>query len=544
MRVAILPTFAALCFFGCPKDVSSPAAPSAGSGSAQSAARVIAAELQPLLKAQDEAIWKAWTGTGAPDAGVVAPPPVKPALYAPPAIAQVEEARAAATDPLEKRALTHLKVFLVGEQLARAVEEQDQAVSALEASATFELEGREVPYREVTRLLVQERSAERRKAIHAAATRPVERLNQSLQRKEQRLEAALVALGYPQGEASYAYAAELREVELPRLGAIADAMLQATEGAYKQVLAEVAQRELGLSVAQLRPADLLRAFRGRGPELAGTPEEVKRRAVETLKGLGLAPEGLKNLTLDLEPRPLKSPRPLTVAVAVPDDVRLSVKLAGGLDGQTELLHELGHGLHYALSTERRFELTRLGNGAVTEAYAILLEGLTEDPVWLAQLAGLGEPAVQSRRHAAGAHRLYALRRAAGRVLYGLSRHTQPGTDPRELYGEVMSRALGVAHGADDTARFRVDGEDFLRSADELRAYALAAQLRGQLHIRFGPAWWTKPEAGAWLKTLFASGHARTVEEIALAAGEPALSPEALLLGLGSALNVPVSTPKP
>ncbi len=106
----------------------------------------------------------------------------------------------------------------------------------------------------------------------------------------------------------------------------------------------------------------------------------------------------------------------------------------------------------------------------------------------------------------------------------------------------MARTFQMEMTPADSERYLVDLEDFYQSADDFRAWFLAGQLQGQLKARFGPAWWKSPEAGPFLRKLFARGNAASAREIAQEFGDRRISPDVLLLRLGSTLGVPMTLP--
>src|SRR4029077_3897663 len=90
-----------------------------------------------------------------------------------------------------------------------------------------------------------------------------------------------------------------------------------------------------------------------------------------------------NVELDLADRPSKDPRAFCAPIEVPGRVVLVMKPQGGPDDWRALLHHDVNTEHLAhtdasLSPEER----RLGDNAVTEGWAMVLEYLTTDPVWL------------------------------------------------------------------------------------------------------------------------------------------------------------------
>ncbi len=502
--------------------------------------QALAVRAQTLLERQDTQVWAFWTEGVQADMGRTYAEDAQ--LFSLGSLRQIERLRQLTANPREVRALTHLQSLFAGEYLASALAEQNDAVANLEASLTFTVPGeggepREVRYRDLERLLANERSAEVRRALYAGATPSIERLNPSLRRREERLQEVVRQLGYSSYEA---FSAELRQADLDRLAALAENILQATREPYLQVMTRLARSELGLSFEQLTRADIPRLFRPRSVDSLFPKEQQLARVNQTLEGLGIDLSALPNVRVDARELARKNPRPLTLAPRVPGDVRLSVRPAEGVLEQSRVLHELGHLLHAAYTREERFELAKLGNPTVAEAWAALFEDLVEDPVWLEEQVGLSGPRRASFLAASSAHRLFLIRRAAGRLLYQLElRRRGAGADARARYRAILPRTDALPMRPEDEARYLVDLEDFFQSADAFRGWFLAGQLQAQLKARFGPAWWKSREAGAWLQALWAPGNAVSGRELAQAAGEPGIAPDVLLLRQGTTLRVPI-----
>jgi hypothetical protein len=496
----------------------------------------LSSRAEALLRTQDELVWRYWAeGARADVASTYAG---TEGLFTLDSLRKIDQLRQRATEPRELRALTALQSHFAGEYVSQQLAEVNDAIANLEASLTFQVDGREVRWRELERLLANEWSAVKRRALYTSATPALERLNQLLRRREERTEALVRELGYGSYEA---FGGELRQVDLARLGLLAEEVLEATEAPYKEVMERLAQKELGQPFANLTRADLPRLFRPRDVNGFFPKGALLLRAHGTLAGMGLDLGEMKNVRIDArDDVPRKNRRPLTLGVAVPGDVRLSVRPAEGALEQSRMLHEFGHALHYAFTKEARFELAKLGNPTVTEAYAALFEDLMEDPVWLEEHAGLRGEERAEYLAATSAHKLFLIRRAAGRLLYQLALHRQEGADARELYKAYLERMDGLPVTEHDLARYLVEQEDFFQSADSFRAWFLAGQLQGQLKARFGPAWWHAPEAGTFLQGLWAHGNALSAREVAQSVGEKGISPDVLLLRLGTTLGVPIT----
>ncbi|MBZ4419455.1 chromosome segregation protein SMC [Myxococcus sp. RHSTA-1-4] len=525
----------AFCISACPKG------PPADARRALTEQQQLAADVkelstqaEALLEAQHRLVWVFWTeGRHVDVAGTYAG---KETLFSVENIRKIDRLRQLTQDPREVRALTALHSHFAGEYLSRALAEFNDAAANLEASLTFTVDGKELRYRNLERLLANERSVAKRRAMYAAATPAIERLNQTLRRREERAEQLVRELGF----ASYeAFGSELRQADLGRLSVLAEEILQATQGPYRVVMERLSQRELGMPFKDITRADIPRLFRSREVEEAFPKGESLLKAHGTLAGMSIDLGEMANVKIDSRDIQGKSSRPLALAVRVPDDVRLSFKPGSGVLHQGRVLHEFGHMLHAAFTKEPRFELARLGNPTVGKAYSALFADLVEDPVWLEEHAGVAGEQRAKYLAASSAHKLYLIRHAAGRLLYQLELHRRADADPLELYREVMSRTDDIPMTDEDVVRYLVDQEDFFQSADSFRAWFLAGQLQAQLKARFGPAWWRAPQSGAFLKELWAKGNALSAREVAEAIGEKGIEPDVLLLRLGTTLQVPM-----
>src|SRR5207247_10093859 len=113
----------------------------------------------------------------------------------------------------------------------------------------------------------------------------------------------------------------------------------------------------------------------------GEPMLPAREA--TLGALGIDLRKQPNVELDLEQRPKKSPRAFCAPIEVPGRVVLVIQPIGGPDDWRALFHEAGHTEHFAnTSAELSMEEKRLGDNAVTEGWAMLLQHLTDEPARL------------------------------------------------------------------------------------------------------------------------------------------------------------------
>ncbi len=142
---------------------------------------------------------------------------------------------------------------------------------------------------------------------------------------------------------------------------------------------------------------------------------------QTLSGLGIDLRSQRGVVLDLEPRPSKTPRAFCAPARVPDEVYLVLSPIGGHDDFAILFHEGGHTEHYAsVQPGLPFEYRMLGDNAITESFAFLLERLVENPVWLEERLGITN-ADAIAAHGRATRALY-LRRYCAKFTYELELH--------------------------------------------------------------------------------------------------------------------------
>ncbi len=473
-----------LLLAGCPKSTPlsdvGPTPPDAGIAESQLvAAKVDAIEQQAaqVVGAVDEALWQHWT-TGAP-IDLPAVTRGRETLFSRQSLLTLRRARELkAADP---RRLANLEHWLGGELLARGVAAESEALANLEASTTFTVDGKELPWRDLNKLLVSEKSAVKRRALwngsHAAALR----LDAAIVRRDEKVKEVLTSLELP---APLDFAAETRGLDLDALQKSADEVLTRTDAEWKTTLQALNDATVKLPAGALTRGELPRLLKV--PELvdAEFPKaKIATRAVQTLGTLGVY--GQPGLTLDLAEAAKKNPLPLTVAPS-PGDVRVSVKPVGGMRDQQAVLGELGAALTLKGTRSGSFAIDRLGNPAQTLRGSELFGSLLLEDAWLSANE------VNNRNQviaATKAVRLFLLRRAAGVVLAKLE--TQALFDEaaaRAKFVAIMTRATGITLAPEEGARWRLETDDFLRSATQLEAMLGAAAWRETL----GEGWWLKP----------------------------------------------------
>ena len=230
----------------------------------------------------------------------------------------------------------------------------------------------------------------------------------------------------------------------------------------------------------------------------------------TLGDLGVDLRSQTNVHLDLESRPSKTPRAFCAPIEVPGKVMLVIQPIGGKDDWEALFHEAGHTEHYAhTSGDLPMEHRRLGDMAVTEGWAALLEHLVTDRAWLNRRLDVPRP--QDLAYDGAISLLYFVRRYSAKLLYEIEffqADDLPSMRPR--YFEILSDALKIP----------VNPESYLDDIDGsfyvigyLRSWAFEAQLREFLRSEFGNEWFARRETGDLLRELWSLGQGPTADEL-------------------------------
>src|SRR3954452_14062822 len=287
-------------------------------------------------------------------------------------------------------------------------------------------------------------------------------------------------------------------------------VLDETERVWEREGGKLFRSRLGVPLDEARPWDVGRLFRA--PELDQLyPSDRMLPALEaTLTDLGVDLRSQDNVHLDLETRPSKTPRAFCAPIEVPGKVMLVIQPIGGKDDWEALFHEAGHTEHYAHTNGGLImEAKRLGDMAVTEGWAMLMQHLVTEPAWLNRRLDVPRPAELAYDGAVSL--LYIVRRYCAKLLYEIEFFQAADLAPmRGRYHEILSDAL----------KLPVNPESYLDDIDGsfyvigyLRSWAFEAQLREFLRGELGNEWFAKRDAGDLLRELWSLGQGPTADEL-------------------------------
>jgi peptidyl-dipeptidase A len=195
----------------------------------------------------------------------------------------------------------------------------------------------------------------------------------------------------------YARSLELQEIEASELAGIMDELASATDAPFGELKSGIdagLRRKYG--VDEVMPWHLSGPFFHRAPDVAGVDldgyfggkdlEELTRR---TFDGLGLDVRGVISKS-DLYEREGKSQHAFCTRIGreYPYDVRVLANVRPDANWMDAMLHEFGHAVYDRHVNPRLPYLLRtFAHANTTEAIALMMGALVDDPVWLRSVAG-------------------------------------------------------------------------------------------------------------------------------------------------------------
>jgi hypothetical protein len=409
-------------------------------------------------------------------------------------------------------------------------ERQDELENAILAErVTFK--GEELPLRTAQAMLAVLPEYREREDLGDLGGNASARFNEGrreLIRDEDNLAAELSGIADP-----IARNEEEKGISLPELAArLRKASAESTD-AYAKLRDRWFERLLGPERDETPASYHVSYMRRLSPlEATYTKERAVEVCLDTLTQLGFDLANESKIRLDLEDRPQKSPRACVIASDAPEVVHLITRAQGGLHDYQAFLHEAGHALHYAgCDPELPYTFRNLSRDhALTEIYSFIVEAISREPGWHAQHFDLSDEEAEQSAEATTFLEALLYRRYTAKLGFELEfwgRFREDGGTP-DGYSEQLGEATGIRYRPD---AYLADMDAGFYSADYLRAWIRAAQLREYLVQEVGADWWRSPETGERLRALFTEGTRPTSEEVAGRIGFDPLDTGPLVSGL-------------
>jgi hypothetical protein len=431
----------------------------------------------------------------------------------------------------ERERLYRLRKTCEGGIVAKELAEREDALENAILAARVTFEGEEMPLRTAqARLAILPEYGDRDALgnLYGDASATFNEGRLELMRAGETLSAELSGEPDP-----VARNAEEKGISLQGLEQAVRAASAAVDDAWGPLRARWFERLLGPERAEVPSSSHVAYMRRLSPlEETYTKERSVEVCLDTLQQLGFELDQVPGIKLDLDDRPQKSPRACVIASDPPTVVHLITRAQGGLHDYQAFLHEAGHALHYAgCEPSLPYTFRRLSRDhALTEIYSFIVEAITREPGWHARYFGLSDAQAQENAEATVFLDALLFRRYAAKLRFELAFWARFGEDggTQDGYTESLQRATGVHYRSDN---FVADMDAGFYSADYLRAWVRAAQLRRYLEREVGEEWWGRRETGEALRELFLEGTRPSSEEVAARIGFGALDTAPLVAEL-------------
>jgi hypothetical protein len=439
-------------------------------------------------------------------------------LYSREQLEALRSAEKAADDPDERERLYRLRLTCEGGLIAAEITEQEDELENQILAARVTFRGEEMPLRTAqAKLAVLPEYGDRNELgeVHADASAEFNDGRRALLEAAERLEAEITGVEDPVERSEEVKGISLRDLS----SVLADASAQGGDS-YGRLRGRWFETLLGQDRDDVPPMHHVAYMRRLSPlEATYTKERATDVCLETLRASGFDLESQPNIRLDLEDRPQKSPRASVIPSDPPEVVHLITRAQGGLHDYEAFLHEAGHALHYA-GCDPKLPYTFRSvsrDHALTEIYSFTVESVVKEAGWHEHHFELSPEEAAKNAEGALFVEMLLFRRYVAKLQFELEfwgGFWENGARP-ERYEELLTRATGVRY-RDDW--YLADMDEGFYSADYLRAWIRAAQVRDHLKREIGEHWWQDTRTGEFLRSLFAEGTKPTSEAIAARLG--------------------------
>jgi hypothetical protein len=264
--------------------------------------------------------------------------------------------------------------------------------------------------------------------------------------------------------------------------------------AFKQAVDAISQAVFGRAAG---PAELRALYLNRMYEPGVDLFQAEGAVKDSLRQFAQLGFDLSRVPVDVEERPKKYPGAFCLPVSVPDDVRVSVRMASAHHLVDMLYHELGHAAHFSgIRPDLPFVDRYWIHAGTHETFSTLFERLLDQPLFLSVRMGFAREAV-ARLTAFGRFKpllTFAWLGASGLTALDAWLEKLPWSEVERRYAEHMLAFTGVAM-PPGFARL----EPFVAALAIYPAGYVVANLRvwhwlRELERIGGQSWWESPGA--------------------------------------------------
>src|SRR3989344_5701904 len=430
-------------------------------------------------------------------------------------------------DIIERSYFTIAASF-IGDKLAKLQDE----ITTYFAQSKITIDGETISYYQIGPRIAKERIFEKREILEKAGLGVIEKIN-AKQLKVLEEEINLIkTLGFG-GYLNY-YSIS-KKVNYDKFYKVAGVITQQTASLWFGAISKVSQDLLGrpfkninsCHTSYLRSLSMFDSF--------FPAAKVVPTFLANVANLGLA-DLISKIKIDDVARAKKNPRAVCYWPKPPTEIHLVIKPIGGEQDYEAMFHEGGHALHgAAVDPKLSYSLKTLAySNALTEAYAFILEDLVFEPAWLSHYLDVSAYTASKIRWQAYFVNLMLLRRYLGKFTYEYwlfsAKNLKNGP---ALYAQKLKETTGFVF---RPAYWLSDMDSGFYSADYLRAWIGAAQIKDYLVGKFGIKWFLNPKAGKFLRDLYGDGVKYELEEVVKRLGYKPLDTKLLISSYASVLT--------
>jgi len=220
----------------------------------------------------------------------------------------------------------------------------------------------------------------------------------------------------------------------------------------------------------------------------------------TLKELGF---DLSTIKVDAEDRPNKSPSASCWGIQVPNDVRILYRKVSPFEDFGSVFHEFGHGIHETSADPNDSVWKRyIVPMSVAETFSILIQSITENPLFLTQDLKLDKTSAQEIVNRVRFMNLTFLTfYAANSIMKSEFWKKDYTIDQAAKRWQQLTKRFFIETPGNYWLLHHVMPNYDLYSPSYIMATVRVATIKERLAKGYGETWWRNPEAGQYIREL-------------------------------------------
>ena len=308
------------------------------------------------------------------------------------------------------------------------------------------------------------------------------------------------------------YCEDKKQISFDDWSTKAHTFLQETESVYMTQMGAWVEQSLDSSFRNINRYHALRLLNIDQYDEFFEQSRFRELVEKTLEHLGLNLFKDQNVVFELENSPLKNFDALCVGIEVPGEIHVIMKPVGGLLDLEALLHETGHAVFLRnVSPDVALEYRRFyRSSSLDETFAFLFMELAENPSWLTSVAGLSAADADNLSSKCRIKRLCLIRRYIGKFLAEKQYFEKQDLKDSGFYSRGMEEATGFEH---EPEGYLIDMESDFYSLDYVMAWSGASILVRTLTDLFGESWFSRRDAGTFLREIASTGRKPSLQEV-------------------------------